>query len=105
MPLRHSRRRSSILPTATAAVVIGGPAATSVPPEGVVAGLFGLTPAETRVFDHIVAGRNPAQVAQILGVEQSTVRTHMLRLFDKLDVHRQADLVALARAFASPFEP
>lgn len=104
MPLRQSRRRSDILPIATAAVVIGGPAASSTRAEGVIAGLFSLTPAETRVFDHMVAGHSPSEVAHILGIGQSTVRTHMLRLFDKLGVHRQADLVAMGRAFASPFE-
>ena len=50
----------------------------------------------------IAAGRTNAEAAQALGIRVSTVRTHVLRLFDKTRAHRQADLVALLASFSLP---
>ncbi len=67
-----------------------------------VADLYDLTPAEAAVFAQIANGKTPAEVAQTLGIAASTVRTHLLRLFDKTGVRRQADLVRLARDLSLP---
>ncbi len=75
-----------------------------VAPTGIVAALFDLTNAEARVFDHIVAGRTSAAVAAALGVEPSTVKTHLARLYDKIGVRRRADLVRVAASLAIPAE-
>lgn len=63
----------------------------------------GLTEAETAVLQHLVFGKSSASIAASLELQPSTVRTHILRIFDKLDVHHRAELVARVNAMASPF--
>ena len=64
--------------------------------------LFGLTAAEAAVFEQIAAGRDVPRAAAALGVAQSTVRTHLLRIYDKTGVRRQAELVRLSASFSLP---
>jgi DNA-binding CsgD family transcriptional regulator len=42
------------------------------------------------------------KVADALGVAESTVKTHLGRLFEKTGAGRQADLVRLVAGFVSP---
>jgi DNA-binding CsgD family transcriptional regulator len=42
-------------------------------------------------------------MADSLGISETTVKTHLTSLFDKTGVRRQADLVRLVAAHASPF--
>lgn len=70
-----------------------------------VASYHGLTPAETSVLRHLVQGASSAEIASSLAVKTSTVRTHVLRIFEKFDVHHRAELVARLASFSSPFEP
>ncbi len=86
-----------------AAAIFVAPAAHPPPaPLAAVAALFGLTPAEVRVLELMCAGRASAEVAAALGVAEATVRTHVLRLFDKTCTHRQAELVRLVASFTLP---
>lgn len=55
---------------------------------------FGLTPAEAAVTLELARGDGRAAVAQRLGVTLATVRTHMMRVFEKVGVSRQAGLLA-----------
>jgi DNA-binding CsgD family transcriptional regulator/PAS domain-containing protein len=64
--------------------------------------LFGLTPAEARIFELIGAGQAPASVAATLGIAPSTVKTHLLRVFAKTGAKRQVDLVKLATNLSLP---
>lgn len=59
--------------------------------------LFGLTPAEARVFELVAAGQSSRQIAAAMGIAPSTLRTHLLRVFDKTGRHHRVELVALAR--------
>jgi len=59
--------------------------------------LYGLRPAETRVFELIASGLSAPRIAQSLGISHNTVKTHTLRLFDKLGVHSRAELLRFAR--------
>jgi DNA-binding CsgD family transcriptional regulator len=68
----------------------------------VAAQLFDLTSAEGRVLSAVADGQSSQEIAAQLGIAPSTVKTHMLRLFDKTGTHRQADLVALSRSLSSP---
>lgn len=65
-------------------------------PGDALAMLYGLTPAEARVFELIVDGKTPDEVAGLLHLKLPTVRTHLSRVFDKTGCTRQAQLVALA---------
>jgi LuxR family maltose regulon positive regulatory protein len=46
----------------------------------------------------LAAGASNAEVARALVVEQSTVETHLIHLYDKLGVHSRTQAVARARA-------
>ncbi|MEM7666674.1 MAG: LuxR C-terminal-related transcriptional regulator [Pseudomonadota bacterium] len=56
---------------------------------------FGLTPAEKAVAIEILEGDGRAAVAHRLGISQSTVRSHLSVIFEKLGIHRQAQLIRL----------
>jgi len=62
-----------------------------------------LTGTEVRVLHAIVDTGGVPDIATALGISESTVRTHVKRLFDKTSTHRQADLVKLVAAHASPW--
>jgi DNA-binding CsgD family transcriptional regulator len=67
-----------------------------------IARAFGLTPTELRVLLALVeVGAAPA-VAEALGVSTETVKTHLGRLYQKIGVGRQADLVKVVAGFAGP---
>jgi DNA-binding CsgD family transcriptional regulator len=57
--------------------------------------LFGLTHAEGRVAQAIMAGFSIEEAAARLGVSPSTVRNQLKSVFSKTDTHKQAQLVAL----------
>jgi DNA-binding CsgD family transcriptional regulator len=64
--------------------------------------LYKLTPGELRVLAGVgVVGGIPA-VAEIVGISEATVKTHLQRLFAKTGTNRQIDLVKLVAAHASP---
>jgi DNA-binding CsgD family transcriptional regulator len=67
-----------------------------------VARAFGLTPAELRVLLAIVKVGGVPETSQTLGVAETTVKTHLYRVFSKTGASRQADLVKLAAGFANP---
>lgn len=58
-------------------------------------GVYGLTPAETRVATAFVCGSSIVQVAQQQGICVETVRSHLKRIYQKLGTTRQAELVHL----------
>jgi DNA-binding CsgD family transcriptional regulator len=80
--------------TACAVFVQDPRIAPSVPREA-FAKLFGLTPAELEVLSTLAAGRAPQEVADLLGVALSTVKSHLHKIFEKTGTLRQADLVRL----------
>lgn len=102
LPLRNGSVRQELRHGAVAAVFVSSPQVAPGRLGEVMAVLFGFTAAETRVFEHLAAGQTTRQVASSLGIAPSTVRTHLLRIFDKTGVHRQSGLVQLAAALAPP---
>jgi LuxR family maltose regulon positive regulatory protein len=57
-----------------------------------------LTERELEVLRLLAAGRSNAEMAAELFVEPSTVKTHLIHLYNKLGVHRRTQAVARARA-------
>jgi DNA-binding CsgD family transcriptional regulator/PAS domain-containing protein len=100
LPLRPGR--GTFDASVIAAVFVARADTPFIAPTALVAALFGLTPAEARVFEQIAAGRTVEETSDALNIGRSTVRTHLLRLFDKTGVRRQAELVQLAAALAAP---
>jgi DNA-binding CsgD family transcriptional regulator len=74
---------------------------TRSPPE-VIAKTYALTPTELRVLLAIVDVGGVPEVATALGVAETTIKTHLGRLFEKTGATRQADLVKLVAGFSSP---
>ncbi len=64
----------------------------AVDPDLVVAAL-GLTPAESRVAVAMAAGQTVPGIALALGCAESTVKTHVKRIYRKLGIHKQTELV------------
>jgi len=73
------------------------PDAETQAPTAILADMFGLTPAEARTCALIASGMSTPQVAKMLGVGVTTIRTHLARCFDKTGVRSQP---ALARLLA-----
>lgn len=90
------------LPGASAAIFVAPAVTPQRGPLAAIAALFELTPAEARVLELVGAGRTNPEIALALGVALSTVRSHVLRLFEKTGTHRQADLVGLLASFTLP---
>jgi DNA-binding CsgD family transcriptional regulator len=68
----------------------------------VFATLYDLTPAEARLMHKIGSGMTVAAAAEALFVSEATVKTHLQRVFRKVDVSRQSDLVALIDSLRPP---
>jgi DNA-binding CsgD family transcriptional regulator/PAS domain-containing protein len=70
------------------------------------AAAFHLSPAETRLWVALAAGRRLIEIAEESGVSLNTVRVQLRTLFQKTGVHRQADLLRLAlEARGGPEDP
>jgi DNA-binding CsgD family transcriptional regulator len=114
IPVRHSsgasgalhvlplRKGAALAPRAVVAIFVADVGTPFVAPTEIVAALFDLTPAESRVFDRIVSGHTVAETAASLGVESSTVKTHMLHVYEKTGVRRRSELQQMASALILP---
>jgi DNA-binding CsgD family transcriptional regulator/PAS domain-containing protein len=96
LPLARGETRTRLMPQATAAVFINTAEPGALPDLRAMARIYGLTPAEARVAEELLAGTGGlANVAIKLGVSVATVKTHLSRVFAKTGVSRQSDLIAL----------
>jgi DNA-binding CsgD family transcriptional regulator len=103
LPLTSGARRlAGIAYSATAALFICRVAAEVRSPPEVIARAYNLTPTELRVLLAIVDVGGVPESAVALGIAESTVKTHLGRLFVKTRARRQADLVKIVTGFASP---
>ncbi|MDX7952426.1 helix-turn-helix transcriptional regulator [Lichenihabitans sp. Uapishka_5] len=102
MPLHRPELTRPIGRRAVAAVFVSPSAAPPQMPADALSLLYALTPAETRVFEMVVGGQTQGEIASTLGLAVSTVKTHLLRLFEKTGSKRQADLIKLATSLSAP---
>lgn len=58
---------------------------------------FGLTAAEMRAVDGLVAGRSAAEMASAAGLSRETIRAQIRSLYAKTGSHSQADIIRLIR--------
>jgi DNA-binding CsgD family transcriptional regulator len=79
-----------------ASVVILTPLERAAIPEAtVLQGLFDFTPAESRLAHAIGSGDSPREAAEHLSISEETARTVLKRVFAKMGVSRQSDLIAM----------
>jgi DNA-binding CsgD family transcriptional regulator/PAS domain-containing protein len=103
LPLTSGARRATgIAYAATAALFIRRVALETMSPPEVIARTYKLTPTELRVLLAIVDVGGVPEVAVALGVAETTIKTHLGRLFVKTGTSRQADLVKVVAGFATP---
>ncbi len=62
-----------------------------IPP---VPDIQGLTEREKGILDHLVKGLQNKEIADLLGVSLETVRSHLRKIYDKLQVHSRSGAVA-----------
>lgn len=92
--------RPGIVSRACAAVfVTKAPEPLKLPTEALGL-LLDLTPAEVRVMEMAADCLSMSDIALRLGIASSTVKTHLLRVYEKTGTHKQADLARLARNLA-----
>ena len=97
-----ARRRAGTRYSAVAATFVHKVELNTRSPFDVIAKTFDLTPSELRTLLAIVQVGGVAETAEKLGVAESTIKTHLHRLFAKTGTSRQAELVKLVAGFASP---
>ena len=97
-----ARRRAGIDRAAAAALFVRRAALVASSASQVIGETFKLTPTELRVLLAITEVGGIPEVATAFGVADTTVRTHVNRLFEKTGATRQADLVKLVAGYTTP---
>jgi len=98
--IADERRKGGPTATAVAALFVRKAELETMPPPEVIEKTFKLTRTELRVLLGIVNIGGIHQVAVDLGVADTTIKTHLGRLFEKTGVRRQADLVRLVAGYS-----
>jgi DNA-binding CsgD family transcriptional regulator/PAS domain-containing protein len=103
LPVECGRRRDVIAPyAASVAVFTKDPVQAPLMPGEAFARLYGLTGGELRVVLALAQGLGAKEAADMLGISEPTVRTHLKRIFSKTDTARQAAVVRLLQNATPP---
>lgn len=102
LPLQGGEMRRSVGQRASVALFVVPAETPRSMPTDALALLYDLTPAEARTLDLLVAGKTRSQIGATLGIAPSTVKSHIVHLFDKTGCRRQVDLVRLAANVSLP---
>jgi DNA-binding CsgD family transcriptional regulator/PAS domain-containing protein len=78
------------------------PEAALTTPISSAASLYQLTTAEIQVLGQILQGHALADIADILGLARSTVKTHLEAIYRKTQTKRQSELVSRIMSLTSP---
>jgi len=82
-------------PRRTVMLVIVDPDVQPRPPTAVLRYLYGLTRSEAEVAIMVSRGHGLKPIAEELTLSTATVKSHLQRVFDKTNTHRQAELARL----------
>jgi DNA-binding CsgD family transcriptional regulator len=91
VPINSGEPNDSMLPGSL--VFLGDPELPVEPDQGLLAKLFGFTPAESKVASLVMQGNTVEEVAAKLHISPHTTRNHLKRLFSKTNTKRQGELV------------
>ncbi|MEA3018047.1 MAG: hypothetical protein QOI38_2769 [Sphingomonadales bacterium] len=61
---------------------------------------LGLSPREVEILEALARGESNKEMARRLGISPNTVKTHVARVYDKLDVQRRVQAIEKARSLA-----
>jgi len=103
LPIENGERSGILAPfAASVAVFVQDPVQVPLMPGEAFARLYGLTGGELRVLLALSQGLGGMESAEMLGISEATVRTHLQRIFSKTGTTRQADLVSLLHRSSPP---
>lgn len=94
-PLRPRSSVRGAMGTARALAVFHDPAVRARLSPELLMKLHALTPAEAALASALTEGRSLAEFAEARGCSEETARTHLKRVLEKTDTHRQAELVGV----------
>ncbi len=77
--------------------VLARPAAPPFDGNPAAQAALGLSRRELTVLEALAAGRSNKEIAAALGVSPNTIKTHVARVFEKLEVRRRTEAIAAAR--------
>ncbi len=99
LPLERGRRQSIMAPfAASVAVFVQDPAQAPLMPGEAFARLHQLTGGELRVLLALAQGVGAKEAADMLGIGEPTVRSHLQHIFSKTGTSRQADLLQILQS-------
>jgi DNA-binding CsgD family transcriptional regulator len=103
VPLSAARAAAAGLPPlAMALLLVTDPDQRAAsPPPALLRKTFGLTRTEAEVATRAATGEGVPALASSLGISQGTARLHLHRIFEKIGVHRQAELAAVLARLGS----
>lgn len=61
---------------------------------------LGLTPRECEILDLLASGRSTKEIARQLDISPNTAKTHLARVYQKLEVQRRTQAIHKARELA-----
>ena len=103
MPLAGGARQSACTDhQAACALFVCKAELSTLSPSAIVARTFKLTPTELRVLLAVVEVGGAPEVADALGIAETTVKTHLGRIYGKTGTGRHADLAKLLASYSSP---
>jgi DNA-binding CsgD family transcriptional regulator/PAS domain-containing protein len=102
LPLERGRQSIMAPFAASVAVFVQEPAQVPLMPGEAFARLYKLTGGELRVLLALAQGLGAKEAADMLGVGEPTVRTHLQRIFSKTGTSRQVGLLRLLQSSTPP---
>jgi len=103
LPLTSGTRRQAGQDYSAVAAVFVCKATFDLPhPMDVISNTYKLTPAEMRILMMVVQVGGVPEIARVLGISETTVKTHLQHVFEKTGTQRQADLVKLVASYMGP---
>jgi DNA-binding CsgD family transcriptional regulator len=103
LPLTSGARQDAGIAHSAAAAVFVHEAALEMPSAmETLSKLYKLTPSELRVLAAVSEVGDVSAVAEVVGIREATVKTHLQHLFAKTGTNRKIDLVKLVASHASP---
>ncbi len=103
LPIENGERSGILAPfAASVAVFMQDPIQVPLMPGEAFARLHGLTGGELRVLLALSQGLGGMESAEMLGISEPTVRTHLQHIFSKTGTTRQSDLLSLLHRSTPP---
>jgi DNA-binding NarL/FixJ family response regulator len=103
LPLVGGERRNiSGSFAATAAIFVQDPFVAPPFPGEAFAKLYGLTPSELRVLLAVAPGLTVKDAAEVLGIGETTAKTHLQHIYEKTGTSKQTELLKLFMSSTPP---